>query len=80
MSFCRRDVKKYSVSIRGHATSFSLEPEFWEALGAAARGKNISVQKLVEAIDAGRADKTNLSSALRVWLLAEASAQSAGLL
>ncbi|MDR0449035.1 MAG: ribbon-helix-helix domain-containing protein [Rickettsiales bacterium] len=62
-------MKKYSVSIKGHQTSFSLEPEFWEALRAAAGQRKISVAKLVAGIDEGR--KTNLSSALRVFLLNE---------
>lgn len=63
-------VRKRSVTIAGHATSVSLEPEFWEALGEIARRRGVSVNALVAEVDAGRAG--NLSSALRVFVLGEA--------
>lgn len=62
-----RSLRKRSVTIAGHATSFSLEEEFWEALQAVARRRNLSVNALVASIDAARAG--NLSSALRVFVL-----------
>jgi len=63
---------KRSLTIAGHRTSLSLEPEFWEALQSAAAARNIPVAALVGEIDGARGER-NLSSAVRVWLLAEAA-------
>ena len=69
-------LSKRSVSIAGHRTSISLEPEFWAALEAAAATRGWSVARLVGEIDRAREQPAgagrNLSSALRVFLLAEA--------
>lgn len=63
---------KRSLTISGHRTSLSLEPEFWVALQAAAIADKTSVSSLVASIDQGRAGR-NLSSAVRVWLLKRAT-------
>jgi len=60
-------MKKRSVLIAGHPTSVSLEEEFWDALKAEAATRGVSVNALIEEIDAGRAG--NLSSAIRVFIL-----------
>ena len=60
-------MKKRSVLIAGHPTSVSLEEEFWDALKAEAAARGVSVNALIEEIDAGRAG--NLSSAIRVFIL-----------
>jgi predicted DNA-binding ribbon-helix-helix protein len=59
---------KRSVTIAGHRTSLSLEPEFWDALNQLAEGRGMSLAGLVAAIDEARGG-TNLSSALRVEVL-----------
>jgi predicted DNA-binding ribbon-helix-helix protein len=59
---------KRSLTIAGHRTSLSLEPEFWDALKVAAAAENKSVAALAGEIDAGRVGR-NLSSAIRVWIL-----------
>jgi predicted DNA-binding ribbon-helix-helix protein len=59
---------KRSVTISGHRTSISLEPEFWVALTTLATSGDKSVAALVGEIDAGR-DGRNLSSAIRVHVL-----------
>lgn len=59
---------KRSVSIAGHRTSLSLEPEFWDALQRAAIDESTSLAGLIARIDAERGQR-NLSSAVRVWLL-----------
>jgi predicted DNA-binding ribbon-helix-helix protein len=59
---------KRSVTIAGHRTSLSLEPEFWDALNQLAAARNLSLAGLVAAIDEARG-QTNLSSALRVEIL-----------
>lgn len=63
-------MKKHSIVIAGHATSFSLEDAFWEALKACAQRQNLSVSALVAQIDAQRTE--SLSSALRVYVLNDA--------
>ncbi len=64
---------KRSVAIAGHATSISLEPIFWIALGEAAAELDLPLSALVARIDAERIeadDPPNLASAIRVWLFA----------
>lgn len=60
-------IKKRSVLIAGHATSLSLEAEFWSALQEIARRRHISLNRLVASVDTARTG--NLSSALRVFVL-----------
>ncbi len=59
---------KRSLSIAGHRTSLSLEPEFWEALQGAAAARGLTASALVAEIDQTRGGR-NLSSAVRVWIL-----------
>jgi predicted DNA-binding ribbon-helix-helix protein len=66
---------KRSVAIAGHATSISLEPVFWTALGEAATELDLPLSALVARIDAERIeadDPPNLASAIRVWLFERA--------
>jgi predicted DNA-binding ribbon-helix-helix protein len=62
-----KDLKR-SLTIAGHRTSISLEPEFWAALTIIAAANNKSVAAIVSEIDQQRGQR-NLSSATRVWLL-----------
>ena len=65
---------KRSVTLSGHRTSVSLEPEFWAALDAAATAQNVPLARLVGRIDDARAGTgRSLSSALRVYLLERAA-------
>ncbi|WP_158046569.1 ribbon-helix-helix domain-containing protein [Skermanella pratensis] len=64
-------IRKRSVTIAGHSTSVSLEAAFWDALKDIAADRGVSVNALIEAIDEGRSG--NLSSAIRVFVLAEIS-------
>jgi len=64
-------LKKHSVSIRGHRTSFSLEDEFWQELQEIARLREMPVARLITQLDEQRPSNQNLSSALRVFVLAE---------
>ncbi|MBM3481173.1 MAG: ribbon-helix-helix domain-containing protein [Alphaproteobacteria bacterium] len=61
-------IRKRSVTIAGHATSVSLEPEFWAELRAIAGARGVSLNALVGEVDAVRGAR-NLSSALRVHVL-----------
>lgn len=62
-----QDLKR-SLTIAGHRTSLSLEPEFWQALNIAAKQQSKSLAGLVAEIDRNRGER-NLSSAIRVWIL-----------
>lgn len=66
-------IRKRSVSIAGHRTSVSLEQAFWQALKEIAVAEGRSVAAIIARIDAGstrsNGKKTNLSSALRVYVL-----------
>ena len=66
-----KDLKR-SLSIVGHRTSLSLEPEFWTALQQAAEARGLTAAQLVAEIDQSRGER-NLSSAVRVWLLKDAA-------
>ena len=66
-------IVKRSVAIAGHRTSVSLEAPFWDALKDVAGRRGASVQQLIGEIDASRGAQ-NLSSAIRVFVLAEARA------
>lgn len=61
-------MRKRSIKIAGHATSISLEDDFWDALNDIAETRNIGITALIEDIDKTR--KTdNLSSAIRLYVL-----------
>ena len=62
-------MKKISVSLSGHQTSISLEPEFIAELQHIAKKKNMSLASIISHIDEHRTPNTNLSSAIRVWIL-----------
>jgi predicted DNA-binding ribbon-helix-helix protein len=62
-------LRKRSIMVAGHATSVSLEAEFWAELAGAAERRGVSVNRLVAEIDATRAG--NLSSALRLFVLVD---------
>ena len=62
-------MKKLSVSLSGHQTSISLEPEFILELQRIAKNQNTSVAAIISNIDKTRNANSNLSSAIRVWIL-----------
>ncbi len=62
-------MKKISVSLSGHQTSISLEPEFIEYLQEISKKCNRSIASIISEIDIKRSIDTNLSSAIRVWIL-----------
>jgi predicted DNA-binding ribbon-helix-helix protein len=62
-------VRKRSVTIRGHRTSYSLEQPFYEELTALASARAIPLAALIAEIDATRPREANLSSAIRIYVL-----------
>ena len=61
--------------LKRHATSVSLEDEYWVELRRMAEDEKISLAQLIERIDAERPGE-NLSSALRLAVLADLQARA----
>lgn len=62
-------VRKRSVTIGGHRTSYSLEQPFLDELARLAAHRKVSLAALIAEIDKQRDRDTNLSSALRLHVL-----------
>ena len=65
----KSSIVKRSVVIGGHKTSVSLEEPFWTALKQIARAQQVTLSALVSHIDGTRDEQSNLSSAIRVFVL-----------
>ena len=63
-------IAKRSIVINGHKTSISLEDQFWAALKAIASARALTLSALASNIDQDRNEGSNLSSALRCFVLA----------
>jgi predicted DNA-binding ribbon-helix-helix protein len=61
-------IPKRSVIIAGRKTSISVENAFWRGLKEIAGGRDITLSKLVAAINSERKHQ-NLSSAVRLFVL-----------
>jgi predicted DNA-binding ribbon-helix-helix protein len=71
-------ILKRSVTIGGHRTSISLETAFYAELERIASERTTSVSALIAEIDAHRDPATNLSSAIRLFVLGDLKAKLAG--
>ncbi|MFT3687514.1 ribbon-helix-helix domain-containing protein [Paenirhodobacter sp.] len=60
--------EKHSLTLRGHRTSVSLEPDFWNGLRGIARDRGIGVSALVTEIDETRGTDTGLATAIRLFV------------
>ncbi|MTI45402.1 putative DNA-binding ribbon-helix-helix protein [Roseibium hamelinense] len=60
---------KRSVTLDGHRTSLTLEPEFWEVIDWISQDQNRSMASLISNIDKTRSPEDGLSSSVRVWIL-----------
>lgn len=70
-------MRKRSITLKGHRTSVSLEPEFWAALENFAAADAVSLPRLIMEIDKARlaaAPPPGLASAMRVYVLKRLSA------
>lgn len=63
--------EKHSLTLRGHRTSVSLEPEFWQEFRAIAERRGLALNELAAEIDAARGDAAGLASAIRVFVLTD---------
>lgn len=62
-------IRKHSITLRGHRTSFSLEEPFMDELRAIAGERGLALATLITVIDETRDPTANLSSALRLYVL-----------
>jgi len=69
--------KKHSLTLKGHRTSVSLEPEFWAAFRKQAAQEGKAINELAAEIDADRGLDRGLASAIRVYVLNAAKSQAA---
>lgn len=62
--------EKHSLTLGGHRTSVSLEPEFWVAFRDIAAERCIPINQLAAEIDAARGVEMGLATAIRLHVLA----------
>ena len=62
--------QKRSLTLHGHRTSVSLEPDFWRAFQEIARDQDKPINKLAAEIDDGRMGEVGLATAIRSYVLA----------
>ncbi len=62
-------IVKRSVLVRGHKTSVSLEEPFWNGLKEIAASRRQPVTAVLQQVDLDRQDNSNLSSAVRLFVL-----------
>ena len=65
--------EKHSLTLRGHRSSVSLEPEFWSAFRQLAAQRGLALNALAAEIDAARGDQ-GLATAIRLAVLRAARA------
>ncbi|THK35027.1 aryl-sulfate sulfotransferase [Ensifer sp. MPMI2T] len=63
-------ILKHSATLHGHRTSITLEEPFWQELKSIAQSRGMPLARLIAEVDDGRGPDGNLSSALRVYVLA----------
>ena len=73
-------IAKHSATLHGHRTSYTHEDPFWQERKSIAESRDMPLARLIAEIDDGRGPEGNLSSALRLYVLAwvKAQASSAG--
>ncbi|MCU0826500.1 MAG: ribbon-helix-helix domain-containing protein [Tabrizicola sp.] len=60
---------KHSLTLHGHRTSISLEPEFWDAFRQIADERGLALNQLAAEIDDARRGDAGLASAIRIYVL-----------
>ncbi|MGE0651457.1 MAG: ribbon-helix-helix domain-containing protein [Alphaproteobacteria bacterium] len=73
-------LRRHSLTLDGHRTSVAIEDEFWVEICRIARDRGCSAARLVAEIDEARTSEDpppNLSSALRLFVLAEIKGRAA---
>jgi predicted DNA-binding ribbon-helix-helix protein len=60
---------KRSLTLHGHRTSVSLEPEFWDAFRRIAEAEGLPLNQLAAQIDDARTGDEGLATAIRLYVL-----------
>lgn len=60
---------KRSLTLHGHRTSVSLEPQFWDAFRDIAAAQGIPLNQLAAQIDDARCSDEGLATAIRLHVL-----------
>lgn len=68
-------LEKRSLSLSGHRTSLSLEPEFWAIIDAHVERSGVSLAGLIGQIDESRGLEP-LASSVRVWAVRHIQSES----
>lgn len=71
----KKSMKKHSITIKGHRTSYSLEDLFQTELEIISHREDISLARLITRIDTKRIEGENLSSALRIFIFSDLKSQ-----
>ncbi len=61
--------QKHSLTLSGHRTSVSLEPEFWRAFLDIAKREGKTINGLAGEIDDARGTESGLATAIRLYVL-----------
>jgi predicted DNA-binding ribbon-helix-helix protein len=75
----KSSVVKRSIIIDDLRTSVSIEDIFWDSFKAIAKENGMTLSGLIASIKADRLDGSNLSSAIRVYVLTKVRAQAEAL-
>jgi predicted DNA-binding ribbon-helix-helix protein len=71
-------IVKRSIVVGGHKTSISLEEAFWNCMREISAERSATLSKLVGEIDSSRQQGSNLSSAIRLFVLDHFKARAVG--
>lgn len=63
-------LNRYNITVEGKRTSVTLEPKCWDILKDICRHENITMNDLCDLIANRRGSAKNMSSAIRVFLIA----------
>ena len=61
--------EKHSLTLNGHRTSVSLEPQFWAAFRDIAEERGRGINALAAEIDEARGVEMGLATAIRLFVL-----------
>ena len=63
-------LKRYNINVDGKRSSVTLEPKTWEVLQGICTDEETTVHDLCDMIAMRKGDSSNMSSAIRVFLIA----------
>lgn len=61
--------EKRSLTLRGHRSSVTLEPDFWMAFRGLAAARGLAINALAVEIDEARPPDVGLATAIRLYVL-----------